>query len=212
MNNAELARSLEDVREAHRLLSAYYRRILDTASLVADQFPRKTFYQWSPVNTTMPPMRGTNPFDRWGWHFLPLNAASFLFTTAGQGVRPLLGDWMLDIHVSTDSEFTQSDVAKGDPDPRGFAPVESSRSEFALIAWKCVSATPDDLTWMRVWSESYWPDETAMDGKVPFDACLGIQSAMIKCPLEALSSRGEVVKFAEAAKRHFAEILAIEAE
>ncbi len=210
MTNPDLKRTLVDVREAQRLLFAYYRRTMDTVRLLGDQFDGHVFYQWSSVVTDHPPMKGTKPFDRWAWDFLPLNSVSFLYTAAGQrSARIHAGDWMLEIHVSTDSEFSHAKDFKAEPDPQTFLPANASRSEIAIIAWKCIADFQKDRSWLQVWSQGYWPDEKSEQQRNPFEALEGIHSFQLKRLIEDLATRSDVIEFAEAAKREFKHVLGL---
>lgn len=208
MMHADLSRSLEDVREAHRLLYTYYRRILDTARLLGDQFSTHAFYQWSSLVTDHPPMRGTRPFERWGWDFLPMNSVSFLYASAGRNPGRIdVGDWMLEIHATSDSEFSPLKEFKGEPDPTEFAPAHNSRSEMAIVAWKCVGPLPADKTWLRIWQQGHWPDEASLEAMTAFEAIEGVETFLIKRPIDLLASRTEVMTFAEEAKAAFSKVL-----
>ncbi|NKL38784.1 hypothetical protein GFL49_34830 [Rhizobium leguminosarum bv. viciae] len=211
MTNANLSRSLEDVREAHRLLFAYYRRILDTVRLIGDQFSDHTFYHWSSVVTDPPPMRGTKPFDKWAWDFLPLTSVSFLYADPTAKIRNMqVGDWMLEVHVSSDSEFSHAKKFKTEPDPQAFAPAQASQSEIALVAWKCIANMPKDQTWLKVWTQGYWPDDESVQSKSAFNATDGIHSFQLKRPIEEFGSRSDVIAFTEAAKSEFNSVLGVQ--
>ena len=115
---------------------------------------------------------------------------------------------MLEVHLITDSAFA---VQAGiEPDPTTFAAPEESNSLISLVAWKCCESMPADTTWFyNVWQKASWPDEKSQEQNTPYDALEGIQSYLVKAPMEALGSRDEITSFASKAKTEFQRVLDI---
>lgn len=208
---AKLDELLANVRDAYRLIWAYQRRCLDTAQLIADQFPELSFYQWSSLLSNQPPQRGTSPFKKWTWDYLPLHSTSFLSVRNGERrYAPKAGEWMLEIRLRTDTAVVPAD--RIEPDPTGLEPSASSQTTMALIGWKCVKRFGKDDTWYHsVWRVSPYAEEDEREqGKAAMRCDDRVLIYEVECPMERLGTRAEIIAFVDRAKREFSTALGIE--
>ncbi|AJC79780.1 hypothetical protein IE4803_CH02591 [Rhizobium etli bv. phaseoli str. IE4803] len=208
-----LTQALEDVRAAYRLLYAYQQRTLDTISLVIDQFTDRTFYQWANLLCAMPPARGTSPFGRWTWDFLPIYNTSFLFTKAGDASNhPQESDWLLEVKLGTDSGHAEFWGGNIEPSIADLGDVAETRSSLSLIVWKCVETFPKNSNWYNhVWYDHPWPTRDELEAGTPAVVADGkIRSFQVDAPLEELHDRASVVHFTDSAKATFARLLGMD--
>jgi len=90
------------IRTAHRLLAAYYQRLLPTIEQIANELDLK-FYSWIPSEFCTPCKFSTNIFDRWQWDLLPANCTRYVFFNAEKKNDIRLGKYMVEFHVISDS-------------------------------------------------------------------------------------------------------------
>ncbi|MBY5651798.1 hypothetical protein AB9F42_02995 [Rhizobium leguminosarum] len=202
-----LRQALEDVRAAYRLLYAYQRRTLDTISLVTDQFPDRTFYQWSNLLCDMPPARGKTPFGRWTWDFMPLYNTSFLFTKGGDASNyPQEGDWLLEVKLGTDTGHAEFWGRRTEPSIADLGDVADAKSALSLIVWKCAETFPKNSNWYNdVWYANPWPSMDVIEaGNAAVVADGKIRSFQVDTLLEELEDRASVIRFTNSAKATFA--------
>lgn len=205
---AELSGLLANVRDAYRLIWAYQRRCLDTVQVIADQFPELSFYQWSSLLSNHPPQRGTSPFNRWTWDYIPLHSTSFLSIRSGDNRHaPRAGEWMLEIRLRTDTAVVPTD--KVEPDPTRLEPSASSQTTMGLIGWKCVKSFRKDDSWYHsVWNVSHYPDEDEREQNKAGTRCDGRALVYeVDSPVEKLATRSEIISFVDRAKSEFATVL-----
>lgn len=91
-----------EIRTAHRLLAAYYQRLLPTIEDIANAI-NVNFYCWVPSDFSAPAKQNSNPFSRWSWDLLPANCTRYVFHNAVDNNRVCLGELMIEFFVISDS-------------------------------------------------------------------------------------------------------------
>lgn len=140
----DLSTKLLNVRRATRLLASYYRRVMTVLALtnqevVSAKHVRLKFYRWDPTYHTPIGNQTKGPFGRWGWDFLPIMDAFFVWTTDGKAAPVGPGSVCVCFQHITDSGY---DEGGEEPDPSEFEAVEDSSTEvvvwiYALISGSC---------------------------------------------------------------------------
>lgn len=140
------------IRTAHRLVVAYYKRLHQVLSSVGKAFGME-FFVWEPTEYSRPCRRTTNILASWAWDMAPGVVTEYVFRKAGSDKEQKLGDWLLVLHVISDTAVTNSALI-GDIDPLELSPS----TEDARSVLRCYLVAPrknlneywyDDL-WLRV--------------------------------------------------------------
>jgi hypothetical protein len=159
LNNDEIFKALIDVKKAYRLVYLYTASILDAVQRISQEF-NCSFYVWTPTYYLTPPRRTSPPFppSRWAWDMIPFYNTSFLFLSEGANSNTQKkGDWMLDIHIETDSSFEEFIESNEEPNPLNFKPPEKAESNFYLQLIYCIQ--PNKFNWYHFWQNTDYPDE-----------------------------------------------------
>jgi hypothetical protein len=96
------------VREAHRLLAAYYERINHLIEDITIYGLGLEFYFWEPSRFSRPLKRKKNQLKKWSWDLLPGVLTKYVFVYGELGNKQL-GDWILRINVVSDTVVEQSE-------------------------------------------------------------------------------------------------------
>lgn len=135
-DSSHIHEALTQVRIAHRLLNAYYRRLFDLVSLVRDavvaRFGPLPAAVWKPTYFNSIPRHNTDPTERWIYDFVPLQWAFFQWSTSA---KPAEGSLSLWIYHDADDALS-NDPKTNEPDPATFPPAEVSRTTLSV----CVAA------------------------------------------------------------------------
>ena len=159
----DLKNTLIDVRKAYRLVYLYQKNILSTAERFVQEFSC-TFYWWTPTETSPPPQRGTDITRRWTWDLLPLYSTALLYTSVGgQPSEHAPGEWMLALHLTTDSEF---EVDGEEPNPIDFGEAEDSETSITVSLWYCKKAF-DDNWFYGIWNNIDYPEDEFQEYETP---------------------------------------------
>ncbi|MFH0267299.1 hypothetical protein [Vibrio rumoiensis] len=103
-NNAEIETQNVDelflqVRTAHRLLAAYYQRLLPTVEQIASN-NGTNFWFWYTCRFSK---TARNPFSNWKWDMLPASIPSYVFKSIDSFESVKKGDLILEFIVINDS-------------------------------------------------------------------------------------------------------------
>jgi hypothetical protein len=101
-----------EIRTAHRLLAAYYQRLLPTIEDIANAVD-VNFYRWKSSEFSHPVGPASNPFMDWGWNFLPANCTRYIFHNAVNNNQVRVGELMIEFHVISDSGILLKDIPNG---------------------------------------------------------------------------------------------------
>ena len=147
--------TMNTVRQAHRYVVAYQRRILDAVAALHDQIgPDGLGFQpdgWEPLHYGYP-AKGVFAPKRWAWDFVPMYAARFYWLHQGRKENAAgTTAFMVDHVVDTAFEPVAAKKRQQEPDPlEDLAP--SDRSESVLRArWVHLGAPVPANLWQLSW-------------------------------------------------------------
>lgn len=179
VSTAEAREALVQVRNAHRLVNAYHRRLLDllmmTRDAVQERFGELPKMWWfSPQFKPVP--KGTfDPTSRWAFDFVALQDAYFNWASPED---PSSGGFYFGIGHTADSALDKA-LFDDEPDPLAFRPVAESKTlleAWALATGPCAFGNWQDFAAKRTRDveASWWEDRTVhtiRNGEE--DLCLG---------------------------------------
>lgn len=90
---------LTQIRTAHRLLAAYYQRLLPAIEQIAHE-ANTEFYFWTPTKFNKP---GKNPFKKWQWDLLPAVIARYVFKHVNDLSKVTKNDYIIEFIVISDT-------------------------------------------------------------------------------------------------------------
>lgn len=177
---------LKQVRTAHRLVVAYYKRL----HVVLEDIGKHSdlgleFYQWGPAEYLRPCQRGTNVFRSWTWDFAPGISTEYLFQKKQSKDGLIHGDWLLALHVVSDTAVT-NDNLKGNIDPLKLPDVSHSQSVVRLYLIAPSQNLPNmsfDGLWQNAKKDIMMSDEVIGQ---PLNVDKGIYGAGFEMDLEQL--------------------------
>lgn len=141
------------IRTAHRLLGAYYQRLLPTIEQVASDLGYQ-FYVWSPADFSKPSQLGTHPANKWAWDFLPGAATHYVYYDAESNNKIQTAESLFALTVVSDSALLSTEVSgfgKNEPDALNLSlPVDEARSFVRVFVFV---ANGD---YERNWNNSVW--------------------------------------------------------
>lgn len=202
----DVTEKLLNVRRATRLLASYYRRVVDIVTLVDRTLEsqarfRTKFLRWDAHHHRHIGQQTTSVVGRWGWDFLPVQDATFQWTTDGSKFPAGPGSVFVNIwHQSDDGYAKRED--EGEPVPTDFAPVEETETRLYVFLYAVASGDSNDRwsTIERVASEavdeSDWWNQSLH--RIPTDALDGadpgtqIRYMGWRIPMSALETQDAV--------------------
>lgn len=103
------------VRTAHRLLAAYYQRLLPTIEQIAKDLDTD-YYFWTPKEFDRTCQLTSDPFSRWKWDMLPALSTYYVFKNVKDVNQIRVGEYLVEFMVDSDSGVA-SDIGNGnEPD------------------------------------------------------------------------------------------------
>lgn len=175
----DLNDKLANVRNAHRLLAAYNRRLITIVEMLQAHLGQRpelplSWVERSTTHTRSVGRQTTGLAGRWGWDFLPLSYASMYWSTDG-GYKPRHSPSaciQLTHVIDTGWQHKGSE-----PDPNTFKNASDCDSELILSVFALCRGTCD-MNWTHLdkHGESLWSDEEAYSGKLfdfPADTITG---------------------------------------
>lgn len=142
----------KQIRTAHRLVVAYYKRLHQMLSNVAEKLDLK-YIVWGPSEYELPSRRTGKILESWAWDMAPGIVTEYIFRKGDSDKEQKLGDWLLVLHAISDTAVTNQALI-GDVDPLELSPS----AEDAQSMLRCYLVAPrknlneywyDDL-WVRV--------------------------------------------------------------
>ena len=139
----------KQIRTAHRLVVAYYKRLHQVLSSVGKEL-KLDFFVWEPSEYGRPSRRTGKVLESWAWDMAPGIVTEYVFRKASSDKEQKLGDWLLVLHVISDTAVTNQALI-GDIDPLELSPsVDVSESVL-----RCYLVAPrNNLN--EYWYESLW--------------------------------------------------------
>ncbi len=138
-----------DIQVAHRLVVAFYERLLAGFNSVAAEL-QFDFWYWDPAETKRPCRSTTQPTKNWLWDMVPMYASSHVYRRAS-GQHPQVGDTVLLLRAYADDSFEEerrrAARVKGKPDPLKL-PIGEGIIEVELYRW----IRAYDHEWDPVWA------------------------------------------------------------
>lgn len=118
MDKIESQAMFQQVRVAHRMAVAYYKRLFQLLKEVTnDERLGLNFLAWDTNDFDRPCYKKGNVFESWEWDLLPGISANYVFFSGQNKNEQSEGDWLLDFHVVTDTGVISSDWNKENKDP-----------------------------------------------------------------------------------------------
>ncbi len=116
----ERARKLvADVQIAHRLVVAFYQRLLPSLDDIARQL-EFDFWYWEPLHTSRPCTSGRQPTKSWLWDMLPLYASTYVYRKVAGGNLQATDkaiQFLLHVDEGFMPETRKAAKIRGEPDP-----------------------------------------------------------------------------------------------
>lgn len=104
MDKIESQAMFQQVRVAHRMAVAYYKRLFQLLKEVtSDDSLGLSFLAWDTNDFSRPCQRKSNVFESFEWDLLPGISTHYVFYSGKSQVEQSEGDWLLDCHVITDT-------------------------------------------------------------------------------------------------------------
>lgn len=189
LQNNEL---LKQVRTAHRLVMAYYKRLHKVIeSIGTHRELGLEFYLWGPTEYSRPCQRGTNVFKAWTWDMAPGISTEYIFQKKQSKAGLTQGDWLLALHVISDTAVTNKNV-KGNVDPLKLPDVNDTQS---LVRLYLIAPTQ---SMEKVYFDGLWKNlkkDIRMTGELvrqDLDSEKGIHGVGFEIGLEQLLADGAV--------------------
>lgn len=140
---------VKDVQVAHRLVVAYYERLIAGFNAIAAEL-QFDFWSWDPIERKRPCRTNVSPAKNWLWDMVPMYASSHVYRRAS-GQRPEEGDLALWLQVYADDAFEEGKrraaSVLGKPDPLRL-PIGEGIVEVGLYRW----IAADDKDWDPAWN------------------------------------------------------------
>ncbi|QLE84043.1 hypothetical protein FLM48_02450 [Shewanella sp. Scap07] len=155
MNNSEMDDLFTQIRTAHRLLAAYYQRLLPVIESIALEADTE-FYFWSPHRFSPPGQSNANPFKKWQWDLLPAVVTRYVFKHVNDLKRITKGDYIIEFLVVNDSGI-DDEKSKSQPDALTLkVGVNEARSILKLAVYRAVQ--DEDSDFYKKWNSISYSD------------------------------------------------------
>jgi hypothetical protein len=188
MDELESKALFQQVRVAHRMAVAYYKRLFQLLKEVTnDERFGLNFLAWDTNDYSRPCQRKTNVFESWEWDLLPGISTHYVFYNGKSQNEQSEGDWLLDCHVITDTGIL-GDWGGENKDPLDLnvsaedassvlkchlqAPVKAGKLKWYEDIWKASS----DLECTKSVEVAYVDDKESIMGcsfEIPLDDLTG---------------------------------------
>ncbi|MEY8201259.1 MAG: hypothetical protein RPS47_18635 [Colwellia sp.] len=156
----------QQVRTSHRLIAAYYQRLMPLLGQVTHELDLK-FYRWDSLQVPALTPGSENPFDDWSLALVPSYSPYFLFRSNRLKSRKtntaVIGEFLLCIAVINDSGVYHSNILARDYDEGEIdmlevsPPVEKSNSILRVALF--TPCSNQDLQWeTNIWDDTSWPE------------------------------------------------------
>ncbi|CAM2928999.1 hypothetical protein [Moritella viscosa] len=176
------------VRTAHRLLAAYYQRLLPTIEQIAHD-ANTEFYFWAPVRFNKP---GRNPFKKWQWDLLPAESTRYVFKHINDEAKVTISDYIVEFIVINDSGIND-EQCKGQPDPLNLkVSVDEAQSILRISIYRAITSV--DTGFYDRWESGRYPDYST---SVDLELDNGFVKFGFETPLESLMTESGVASIKE---------------
>lgn len=196
-----------NIRQAHRLIAAYERRVLDTMAFVGDRLRQYGFWPrgWSLAQHAPPPQaKNSDWMNRWVWDYLPLGDVQGWWMRGSEervaGTMHVLVEHVVDTAIESWRR-----ERNGEPDPLEFAALEQRHGAATVWRARWLYNPPTGAPIPNELWQDYWKDIIPkvfgpgidpkhiypIEAKPPFtttNAELGLIVGVFAVPLEQVST------------------------
>lgn len=152
------------IRTAHRLIGAYFQRLMPLLDQVASELDL-SFYQWDSLHIEACSTGGSNPFNLWSLALIPTYSPFFLFHSKGKKENKKhiarQGEYLICLAVINDTGVFQDHEVlelEEEPDILDIA-ISAEKSSSILRVALFTSCTNKDLHWEKdLWDGVDWPE------------------------------------------------------
>jgi hypothetical protein len=146
---------VEQLGQAHRLVSGFYQRILPLFDQIAQETIDANFWYWKPSENSRPCSQYTRPSSAWVWDYLPIFASTHAYRTWESG-KALCNDMTLAFRLYIDDAIKEGSPQragrKGAPDPLG---MERGNAVVEVYLFKCCENSEHSFN--TLWNNIPWP-------------------------------------------------------
>jgi hypothetical protein len=170
------------IRTAHRLLAAYYQRLLPTIEEIANALELK-FYVWEPSEFDRPSQFSSNLFNRWQWDLLPANCTRYVFIDAESKNSIEVGKCLVVFHVISDTGILKENWKSTKTQPDGL--------DLSISAEKAESVLRVQLYAPYENREAYWHEGLLKKCNMP-DLTDNLEAQKVEANVKACISGFEI--------------------
>ncbi len=156
MTPQQADQAIQQVQNAHRLVVAYYQRMLQTLEAIAHQ-QNCSFHWWGSQYFAQPCRGSTDPLSKGSWDFVPLLAPRIIYSRCQQETE--LNDVIIEFIVISDlalsPESRQKNKIKGEPDPLN---LNNEGSILEAYIYRPLDASKQSF--IEAYQESEYPEKT----------------------------------------------------
>ncbi|WP_335902309.1 hypothetical protein [Shewanella algae] len=203
MDKIAMDSALAEVRQAQRVLVAFYQRVKDIILLMRTELGVEHSY-WGSQQFNMPGTSGNDLIhpQRWSWDALPMADVVFQHTRDGNWNSKLPVAQMLEIRLITDDVFIVH--GKGyDPSPTTMPSVTESETYLEITVYQVERTEGDD--WGSHWSITKGRIQSVSDLPVGLDTGDGWQVYRQRLDFGQLSDKASVVDMMATLKQQLSE-------
>lgn len=187
MNPQQADAAIQQIQTAHRLVVAYYQRMLQTIESIALN-QNCSFYWWSSQYFSQPCRGSTNPKLKWAWDFIPLAAPRIIYSRCQQEteLNNLVIEFIVISDLALSPESREKSKIKGEPDP-----LKLNDEGALLEVYIYRPLAPSKQSFIEAFNESEYPEKTGRFKNVGDN----IKSIYLSWPLsELLHNSNEIEK------------------
>jgi hypothetical protein len=200
---------LLQVRTAHRLIAAYYQRVVPTIAEMASKL-ELTFCYWGNADFALTPATHRNITEYWQWDLLPGMNSHYLysqFQLANNKVR--IGDYLVEFIVVSDTGVdSHGNGHKNEPDALNL-PLAVDKAQSLLRVVVCAPYQTFEESWYsNIWSGVHYPDFSSnpLPAKDKNDEPCFLTG--YECSLAELMSEAGIEQIIERVKQHITDTVA----
>jgi len=180
MDKIESQAMFKQVRVAHRMAVAYYKRLFQLLKEVTnDERLGLNFLSWDTHDFNRPCNKKSNVFESWEWDLLPGISTHYLFYCGKSNDQQSKGDWLLDCHVITDTGVS------GDWDDDNMDPLDlkvSAEDARSVLRCHLQYAYKEGS---RSWYKDIWCNSSDFEcSQSPVIECVDEESGIYGCSFE----------------------------
>lgn len=193
---------LLQVRTAHRLLAAYYQRMVPTIKEMANKL-ELTFCYWGNVEFGLTPTTHRDVTAYWQWDLLPGMNSRYLYSQFQQTNKVRIGDYLVEFMLVSDTGVdSHGNGHKNEPDALNL-PLSVDKAQSLLRVVICAPYQTFEDSWYRnIWAGTAYPDFS--NSPIPAKDKKGEPCFLTgyECPLAELMSDDGAEQLVELIKRH----------